>query len=149
LVFDRFKTRELSLDQLQSDPVMLSRLGCVLFLVLLLPLTVGGKVYNSLKAIMTFKLIVVMGFLVFLAVFYSKPDTWTEIGSGLFKIGTVPVVADEDLNGNGKVDPGESPHRPKVENIATSWSQGRLFPRLDLSMIGILVSMIAISGNGG
>lgn len=132
-----------------SDASLLSGLSCALFLLLLLPLTIGGKVYNSLKAIMTFKLVMVMGFLLFLAVFYSKPETWTEIASGFFKFGNVPVMADEDLNGNGKQDPGEERHKPKIENVATSWSQGRLFPRLDLSMIGIVVSMIAISGNGG
>lgn len=132
-----------------ADQSLLFSLSCAVFLLVLLPLTIGGKVYNSLKAIMTVKLILVMGFLVFLAVFYSKPDTWTEIGSGFFKFGNVPVIADEDTNGNGKQDPDESKHKPKIENVVTSWAQGRLFPRLDVSMIGILVSMIAISGNGG
>lgn len=132
-----------------ADAPFLSTLSCVLFVLLLLPLTIGGKVYNSLKAIMTFKLVLVMGFLVFLAVFYSKTETWIEITSGFFKFGNVPVVSDEDLNGNGKQDPDEEKHKPKVENIASSWSEGRMLPRLDLSMIGILVSMIAISGNGG
>lgn len=132
-----------------ADATLLSVMSCALFLLLLLPLTIGGKVYNSLKAIMTFKLVMVMGFLLFLAVFYSKPETWAEISSGFFKFGNVPVIADEDTNGDGKQDPDEAKHKPKIENIATSWGQGRLFPRLDLSMIGILVSMIAISGNGG
>ena len=132
-----------------GDASLLSWLSCILFILLLLPLTIGGKIYNSLKAIMTFKLIVVMGFLVFLAVFYSKADTWVEISSGFVKFGNVPVIADEDTNGNGKQDEGEAKHKAKVENIVTTWSEGRLFPRLDLSMIGILVSMIAISGNGG
>lgn len=132
-----------------ADAGLLSVLSCAIFVLVLLPLLVGGKVYNSLKAIMTFKLIVVMGFLVFLALFYSKPSTWTEICSGFVKFGNVPVVADEDLNGNGKQDEGESKHTPKIENLFSTWGEGRLFPRLDLSMIGILVSMIAISGNGG
>lgn len=132
-----------------SDASLLSGLSCALFLLLLLPLTIGGKVYNSLKAIMTFKLVMVMGFLVFLAFFYSKPDTWSEIATGFFKFGNVPVLADEDTNGNGKQDEGEAKHKPKIENVVTTWREGRLFPRLDLSMIGILVSMIAISGNGG
>jgi hypothetical protein len=132
-----------------ADASLLFGLSCALFLVLLLPLTIGGKVYNSLKAIMTFKLVLVMGFLIFLAVFYSRKDTWLEISSGFVKFGNVPVVSDEDKNGNGVQDGDEEKHKPKIENIATSWGQGRLFPRLDLSMIGILVSMIAISGNGG
>jgi hypothetical protein len=132
-----------------TDGFLLSVLSCVIFLALLLPLTIGGKVYNSLKVIMTFKLVVVMGFLIFLAVFYSKASTWMEISSGFVKFGTVPVIADEDINANGVQDPGEAKHVPKLENIATSWGQGRLLPKFDLSMIGILVSMIAISGNGG
>ena len=132
-----------------QDATLLSVLSCVLFIALLLPLTIGGKVYNSLKAIMTFKLVLVMGFLLFLAVFYSKPATWKEIASGFLKFGTVPVVADEDVNMNGQRDDGEEEHKPKLENVISNWSQGLPFPRLDLSMVGILVSMIAISGNGG
>jgi hypothetical protein len=132
-----------------ADGSLLTVLSCIIFLGVLLPLTIGGKVYNSLKAIMTFKLIVVMGFLIFLAVFYSKASTWTEICSGFVKFGTVPVIADEDTNGDGIQDPNEAKHVPKLENITTSWGEGRLLPRFDLSMIGILVSMIAISGNGG
>ena len=132
-----------------TDSRFLTILSCVIFVSVLLPLTVGGKVYNSLKMLMSLKLVVVMGFLVFLAVFYSKPDTWTEIGTGFVQFGSFPVISDEDTNGNGKRDEGEMPLKPKVENIMATWSSGRLFPRLDLSMIGILVSMIAISGNGG
>lgn len=135
--------------EIATDASLLSILSCSLFLVLLLPLMIGGKVYNTMRAIMTFKLIVVMGFLVFLAVFYSKAETWLEISSGFVKFGNLPVLPDEDINGNGIQDNGESKHNPKVENITSSWSQGRLFPRLDLTMIGTLVAMIAISGNGG
>ena len=70
-----------------------TRLLCTgLYLVLLVPLIFGGKVYNSLKVVMSFKLVVVIGFLLFLGVFFAKPATWVEIVSGLFKVGTVPVV---------------------------------------------------------
>jgi hypothetical protein len=148
-LYDRFETTELTMATLTRDGTMLTRVGCVLFLLLLIPLTVGGKIYNSLRVMMTFKLVVVMGFLVFLAVFYSKFETWWEIGSGFGKFGNFPVVADQDINGNGKRDPGEDKHVPKVENIATTWGDGRLFPNLDLTMVGFVVSMIAISGNGG
>src|SRR5262245_33157884 len=54
----------------------------VTFLVVLVPLVFGGKVYNSLKAIMTFKIAVVFGFLLLVAALFSKPETWREIGSG-------------------------------------------------------------------
>lgn len=71
------------------------------------PLIFGGKVYNSLKVIMSIKLVTVIGFLLFLMVFYSYSSTWWAIASGFTKIGTVPVIRGEDTNGNGVLDPGE------------------------------------------
>ena len=109
--------------------------GCVIFFGALLPLLFGGKVYNSLKAVMSFKLIVVLGFLTFLAVFYSRPDTWGEIISGFFKFGTVPIVNESDPTA--------------LDNIFTSLAQGRGFPAIDMSAVGILAAMAAIAGNGG
>lgn len=71
------------------------------------PLLFGGKVYNSLKVVMSFKLFTVVGFLLFLGIFYSYSSTWFEIASGFTKIGTVPVIRGEDTNGNNVLDPGE------------------------------------------
>ncbi|MES2794299.1 MAG: Nramp family divalent metal transporter [Planctomycetota bacterium] len=71
------------------------------------PLIFGGKIYNSLKVIMSFKLVTVIGFLLFLMVFYSYPSACWEIATGFTKVGTVPVVRGEDANGNGILDPGE------------------------------------------
>jgi hypothetical protein len=73
----------------------------------IIPLVIGGKVYNSIKVLMSFKLVTVLGFLLFLAIFYSHASTWTEILSGFVKFGHVPVQSDEDRNGNGQLDPGE------------------------------------------
>jgi hypothetical protein len=99
---------------------------------------VGGKIFNSLKVVMTFKLIVVFGFLMFLALFYSTWDTWREIGLGFFQVGTVPVKSP---------DPADT--APRVANLFTALLSGEGFPALDLSMIGFLAAMAAISGNGG
>ena len=82
-------------------------LSCGIFLLALVPLIFGGKIYNALKAIMSFKIVVVLGFLLFLALFYSHVDTWKEICSGFFKFGTVPIQRGEDANNNGRLDPGE------------------------------------------
>lgn len=78
-----------------------------IFLLGIVPLLIGGKIYNSVRAVMTFKLVTVVGFLLFLAFFYSKADTWREIISGFGKFGTVPIERGEDANGNGVLDPGE------------------------------------------
>ncbi|MDE2667773.1 MAG: Nramp family divalent metal transporter [Acidobacteriota bacterium] len=78
-----------------------------IFAASVIPLIFGGKVYNSLKAVMSFKLVTVFGFLLIVALLYSSPSTWVDIGSGFFKFGTVPVMSGEDRNGNGRLDPGE------------------------------------------
>ena len=56
---------------------------------------------------MSFKLFVVIGFLLFVGLFYSYPATWWEIATGFVKFGNVPVTRGEDVNGNGILDPGE------------------------------------------
>lgn len=78
-----------------------------IFVASVIPLIFGGKVYNSLKAVMSVKLVTVFGFLLIVALLYSSPSTWVDIGSGFLKFGTVPVMSGEDRNGNGRLDPGE------------------------------------------
>lgn len=90
-----------------TDTTMLNILGCAIFLVCMVPLIFGGKIYNSLKAVMTFKIVTVFGFLLVLAFCFSQRDTWHEILTGFVKFGNVPVVRGEDVNGNGVLDPGE------------------------------------------
>jgi hypothetical protein len=116
---------------------MLQWLKYVVFLVVLLPLVFGGKVYNSLKAVMSFKIVVVLGFLTLVALCYSTPATWWEITSGFFKFGSVPIVGD---------DPQAV---PVIDNVFVALWQGRPLPDIDLSMIGVLAALAAISGSGG
>ncbi len=78
-----------------------------IFFLCVFPLLIGGKIFNSLKVIMSAKLVIVIGFLLFVSAVYSRPSHWMEIASGLFKVGTVPITQGEDRNGNGVLDPGE------------------------------------------
>lgn len=82
-------------------------ISSIMYLSLAIPLIVGGKVYNSLKVVMSIKLITVFGFLLTVGLFFSQPKHWVEIASGLVKFGNVPVSQGEDWNGNGQLDPGE------------------------------------------
>ncbi|GIX03654.1 MAG: hypothetical protein KatS3mg113_0660 [Planctomycetaceae bacterium] len=118
-----------------TDKGLLKLLGCLIFASVFVPLIVGGKVYNSLRVVMSLKLIFVMGFLLFLAVFFSSPTTWLQILSGFFQFGNIPV-AHPEAGG------------PRVDNLFLAWWQGRSL-WLDLSVISTLASMAAISGNGG
>src|SRR5262249_51692033 len=85
-------------DSIEQHRDLLKGLSVAIFLVSFIPLIFGGKIYNSLKAIMTFKLVTIMGFLLILAIGYSHASTWIEIFSGFFKFGTVPVGKTELRN---------------------------------------------------
>jgi len=74
-----------------TDGTLLKTLGCIIFVSVFIPLCIGGKVYNSIRAIMYFKLVFVLTFLIYLAIMYSTADTWKEIGTGFLKFGNVPV----------------------------------------------------------
>jgi len=90
-----------------NDARLLKALGGAIFVLAMVPLIFGGKVYNSLKAVMSFKIVTVFGFLLIVGLLYSQPQTWSEIATGFFKFGNVPVTRGEDANGNGQLDPGE------------------------------------------
>ncbi len=116
---------------------LLQALKYIVFIAILIPLIFGGKVYNSLKAIMSFKIVVVLGFLTIIAIFYSTPATWKEILGGFLQFGSVPVAGS---TGNAA---------PHMENLFVAAWQGRPLPKTDLSMIAVLGALAAISGCGG
>jgi hypothetical protein len=147
-----------------------------IFLLAMLPLIFGGKIYNSLKILMTSKLVIVFTFLLFLAIFYSRPATWVEIGSGFFKFGNVPVQHGEDWNANGRLDAGEDwdgdgnldvveertadgkfsdvdgdgfRDGDNAQNALTAFFATGEFPRIDFGLIAFITAMAAIAGNGG
>src|SRR5688500_2333222 len=59
-----------------SDPQLMKVLAYFCFLLAIVPLVVGGKVYRSLKAVMSFKIVVVLGFLTIVAITLSEMSTW-------------------------------------------------------------------------
>ncbi len=67
---------------LKAHQNLLQYLSYAIFLLAVLPLVFGGKVYNSLKAAMSFKLVFVVGFLLFIAFGYSNAATWKNISTG-------------------------------------------------------------------
>ncbi len=131
-----------------DDKRLLFILSILIFLTAAIPLLFGGKVYNSIRRMMAVKLVVVVGFLLFIAVGYSTRETWKEIGSGFLKFGNVPIVAKGDTNKNGIRDENEEPHGPSIDNLFGAMLGGRSLA-FDMAILGTLASMAAISGNGG
>lgn len=132
-----------------AEARMLLITSCILFVVVLLPLVVGGKVFNSLKVVMSFKLIFVLSFLTFLALFFSTPKVWYDLTTGFFKFGNYPTISAEDTNGNGVQDKDEAKHVPKIANAFDHMARGEELPPIDWSIIGFVAAMAAIAGNGG
>jgi len=128
-------------ETISSDWWLMKGLAYAIFIGALIPLLFGGKIYRSLKVVMTFKLIVVFGFLLFLAFMYSKGETWVEIITGFFKFGTVPIQTGLEAT---EVVRGEN-----VQNIFTSIFSGQGFPKIDFTMIGFIAALAAIAGSGG
>lgn len=120
-----------------TGATLLQILKYVVFLGMLAPLVFGGKVYYSLKLLISFKIVVVLGFLLLVAVMYSTADTWREILLGFVQFGSVPVKA------------GPAADAPLVENVFVSLWQGRGLPEFDFKMVAELAALAAISGSGG
>jgi hypothetical protein len=113
------------------DALLMKALGIAVFLAAMAPLLVGGKVYQTLKWVMAFKLVAVLGFLLALAACFSTRETWAEIASGFLSLGTVPVGGD------------------RTENLFIALATGRGAPAVDLSTATLLAAFAAIAGNGG
>ncbi len=155
-------------DRVQGDLWLMKALAVGVFLLGMVPLLFGGKVYNSLKALMSFKVVVVLGFLTLTAVMYSHASTWREIVTGFFRFGTVPISRDVQLeepktavNADAPWDaekveampvrPAQPPPKPgQVDNVfAALWEWRPLNGSLDFSLIAFICALAAIAGNGG
>jgi hypothetical protein len=149
--------------------------ACGIFVLSMIPLIFGGKIFNSLRIVMSAKLVIVFSFLLVLGVFYSHASTWAEIGGGFFKFGNVPVQHDEDWNENGRLDAGEDwdsdgnldvverkdadgklvdvdgdgfRDGDNARNLFTSLADGK-WPNIDFGLVAFITAMAAIAGNGG
>ncbi len=116
-----------------TQSFLIQTLAFAIFLGSLIPLIFGGKIYSALKGVMTFKIVTVFSFLLFLSFCFSTPDTWREIGTGFFKFGTVPVQGGTD----------------RVDNIFLSLFRGDGFPEIDFETVAMLAAFAAIAGQGG
>ena len=82
-----------------SEGGLVRILGYVIFLLAFLPLIFGGKIYNVLERMMTFKLIIVLGFLVSVSVFLISPRNAWEVVTGFFRFGQVALRAETVIAG--------------------------------------------------
>jgi Mn2+/Fe2+ NRAMP family transporter len=111
-------------DVMKRETTLRNWLGYAIFAGCFIPLIFGGKIYTVLERIMVVKVILVLGYLLFLGIFYVSAGTWAEIFGGFIGLGP-------DAGGNWRF--GFLPSGPNA-------------PPLDWALLG---AFAAIAGQGG
>jgi Mn2+/Fe2+ NRAMP family transporter len=73
--------------QVQRELTLRNWLAYAIFVGCFVPLIFGGKIYTILERIMVVKVILVLGYLLFLGIFYVSAGTWGEIFGGFVFLG--------------------------------------------------------------
>ncbi len=73
-----------------ADAGVVRNFGYAIFLAAFVPLIFGGKIYTMIERVMVTKLILVLAYLGVVALLFTRPATWWEIGSGFFRFGSIP-----------------------------------------------------------
>jgi hypothetical protein len=118
-----------------ENSFMINTIAYILLGLVVLPVLVGGKVYNMLQVVMTAKVVIVLSFCLFIGVFFVSADGWISVFSGFFKVGNVPVA-----DGDG----GE-----KVVNAFTHFFEHGEWPLVSLTSIALLGAFAGYAGGGG
>jgi hypothetical protein len=127
----------------EGDRWLVTVLAYVFLAVVSLPVLAGGKVYNTLQAVMTTKFAVVLGFCLLMGVLFVSPANWLNVFSGFLKFGNVPVVAAEDLNGNGR------PDDEVVVNLVAHRLEHGAWPVISLAQLVTIGAFAGYAGGGG
>lgn len=99
------------------------------------PILFGKKIYNTLQAVMTVKVVGVLAFCSAVSFLLVEPRTWSDIFVGFFRFGNVP-------------SPDAAPGEATVNVFQYRIAEGR-FPRIGLSEIAIIGGFIGFAGGGG
>jgi hypothetical protein len=118
-----------------ADAVMVNTIAYFCLALVVLPVLVGGKVYNMLQIVMTAKVFIVLGFCLYIGVFFVSANGWIDVFSGFVKFGNVPVD-----DGQG----GE-----KVVNAFVHLMEHGEFPIVALTSIAVLGAFAGYAGGGG
>jgi hypothetical protein len=119
----------------EGDRGLILALGYMCLAGVTLPVLFGGKIYNTLQTVMTIKVVVVLGFTLFVGVFFVSAESWLAVFSGFFKFGSVPVA---DADGGETV----------VNAFSYYWSEGA-WPVVALANIAVLGAFAGYAGGGG
>jgi hypothetical protein len=80
-----------------TESQLVRGLGFAIFILAFVPLIFGGTVYRMLEKVMSIKLVLVLGYLTFMALFMVSPRVGWEVFTGFFRFGDYPQRADTIL----------------------------------------------------
>ncbi|HEY0985141.1 Nramp family divalent metal transporter [Schlesneria sp.] len=117
-----------------EDRNLVTMLAYACLLIVAFPVLIGGKVYNMLQAVMTAKVVIVLGFCLAIGILFVSPLHWWNVMSGFARFGNVPV----------KIDGQDA-----IANVFTQmWSTGT-WPMIELGNIAVLGAFAGYAGGGG
>lgn len=76
----------------EADRWLVTPLAYLLLFAVVLPVLAGGKIYNTLQAVMTAKVVIVLGFCLLMGLCFVSLQNWLLVLSGFGKFGNLPTV---------------------------------------------------------
>ena len=126
--------REATTKQAQEDKSLVTTLSFLLMFAVILPVLLGGKVYNMLQAVMTAKVVIVLSFCLIMGLFFVHWTHWINVFSGFLKFGVLPV------NLEGKEVP--------LNVLKYRWDFGE-WPVISFTNIATIGAFAGYAGGGG
>ncbi|MFO0907339.1 MAG: Nramp family divalent metal transporter [Isosphaeraceae bacterium] len=118
----------------EADRHVVTLVAYLFLFLVAFPILVGGKVYNMLQAIMTIKVVAVLGFCLAMGLLFVSPANWWSVFSGFGRFGTLPTVVDgQDTT---------------VNLFVHAWREGA-WPAVALGNIAVLGAFAGYAGGGG
>lgn len=117
-----------------EDRWLVTMLAYLFIFLVAVPVLLGGKIYNMLQAIMTTKVVVVLGFCLIVGMTCVSAENWANVFSGFLKFGTVPTAIDG---------------RDATVNIFQSLWSGAGWPLIAMGNIATLGAFAGYAGGGG
>lgn len=118
-----------------DDAFAINTIAYVLLGLVVIPVLLGGKVYNTLQTVMTAKVFTVLGFCLFIGMFFVGSQGWLDVFSGFLQFGNVPV---ENPDGS-----------ESVVNAFSFRAEHGIWPVVALGNIALLGAFAGYAGGGG
>lgn len=118
-----------------EDAWLVNTIAYILLGLVVLPVLIGGKVYNVLQWVMTAKVFTVLGFCFLVGLTLVSWPSWANVFSGFVKVGNVPV----------KTSAGDE----VVVNAFTYYRANGQWPIVALGNIAMLGAFAGYAGGGG